>query len=231
LNSTFLISIWRAAMASLSQPSALIFEDANGFSHTSSHGSYSWVRPSTTDLGMEYMTKIYRAGLSHPNLLTIGAGYKGFNDSMASWGFNRVMKQDCGQTWLKTFAKLRNYYNSARQLDAMQLVTWNDYEEGTEIESGIDNCLAVNARLSGNTIQWSISGQQNTIDHFVVYISRDGNNLMPLDLLKAGARTLNLCSFSPATPTKYVVYVQAVGRPMLRSHMSHAIPYEPACGS
>ena len=22
----------------------------------------------------------------------------------------------------------------------MQLVTWNDYEEGTEIESGIDNC-------------------------------------------------------------------------------------------
>ena len=90
------------------------------------------------------------------------------------------MDQRCGQTWLQTFAKINSLYNSTNQLAAMQLVTWNDYEEGTEIESGIDNCVSVSAAMAGSSLQWKITGSENTIDHYRVYVSSDGQNLMPL---------------------------------------------------
>src|SRR5439155_5872948 len=106
-----------------------------------------------------------------PQEYTIGGVYKGFNDTLASWGSNRITGQQCGQTWLQTFAKVNSFYNSGKQLDALQLVTWNDYEEGTEIESGIDNCFSVSAKMSGTALQWNITGNENTIDHYVVYIS------------------------------------------------------------
>jgi hypothetical protein len=219
---------WASAAAAMSTHPVLLFEDASGFTHSVSGGSYSWVRPSTSDLGMSYMSKFYTAGLQHPSQETIGAGYKGFNDTLASWSLNRIMPQNCGQTWLRTFAKANSFYNSTNQLDALQLVTWNDYEEGTEIESGIDNCLAVTANLSGGSLQWSISGNENTIDHYVVYVSTDGQNLMRLTTMAAGSRSLNLCSYGFAA-ANYVLYVQAVGRPMMRSHMSHGVKYSGQC--
>jgi hypothetical protein len=220
---------WQRAIADLASPPALIFEDADGFSHPLSSGSYAWVRPSTNDLGMGYLNKFYEAGLAHRQLLTIGAAYKGFDDRMASWGLNRVMKQDCGQTWLKTFARANDHFGPSRQLDALQLVTWNDYEEGTEIESGVDNCLAVNADVDHNTIRWTISGEENTVDHFVFYISDDGKRLMQLDTMDAKARSIDMCSYSLGG--KFVGYVQAVGKPMIRSHMSHPLTIKAQCGS
>jgi hypothetical protein len=221
---------WKAAAAALSTHPVLLFEDSGGFTHEVTGGSYSWVRPSTKDLGMAYMANFYDTGLNYPRLHTVGASYKGFDDTLASWSLNRIMPQHCGQTWLKTFAKANSMYNSTRQLDSLQLVTWNDYEEGTEIESGIDNCLAVSASLSGSSLDWSVSGNENTVDHYVVYVSNDGQNLMPLQTLRAGHRSVNLCSYSFASGN-YVFYVQAVGRPMIRSHMSHAINYSPHCSA
>lgn len=219
---------WQYAIASMQSSPALIFEDAEGFSHRLSSGSYSWVRPSTKDLGMGYLNKFYEAGMGHRQLLTMGAAYKGFDDSLASWGLKRVMNQDCGQTWLKTFAKANSYFSSSRQLDALQLVTWNDYEEGTEIESGVDNCLAVNAEADGNSIRWTISGEENTVDHFVLYVSDDGKRLMPLDTMDATIRSVDMCSYS-LNPGKYVAYVQAIGKPMIRSHLSHPLEFSAKC--
>ncbi len=95
-----------------------------------------------------------------PKEETIGAAYKGFNDTLASWGSNRIMNQQCGQTWLETFSKINSMYNSGKPLPYLQLVTWNDYEEATEIESGIDNCLTVSASAAANSLQWSVNGQR-----------------------------------------------------------------------
>jgi len=219
---------WGYAVSDLRSSPVLIFEDAEGFSHALSSGSYAWVRPSTNDLGMGYLSKFYEAALAHRQLLAIGAAYKGFDDSMASWGLHRIMKQECGQTWLKTFAKLNSYFSPSRQLDAMQLVTWNDYEEGTEIESGVDNCLAVNAEIDRSTVRWTISGEENTVDHFVLYISRGGQRLMQVDSMDAKTRSLDLCDY-PLGRGKYIAYVQAIGKPMIRSHMSHALNYNGQC--
>jgi len=107
-------------------------------------------------------------------------------------------------------------------------VTWNDYEEGTEIESGIDNCLGISASLSGDSLSWKISGNENTVDHYTPYISTDGQNLMPLNDLAAGLHTLNLCSYSLAA-SKYSLYVQAgSARRVLDNQMSGTCPLHAA---
>jgi len=219
---------WNAANAALSTHPTFIFQNNNGFSHTLSDGSYAWVMPTTSDYGIGYLSSFYNAGMSFPNQQVIGATYKGFNDTRASWGSNRIMGQQCGQTWLKTFAELNGLYNSGKQLTDLQLVTWNDYEEATEIESGIDNCLSLAPSLSGNSLQWSISGDENTVDHYTVYISADGENLMSLTDLAPGLRTLNLCSF-PIPNDSYKLYVQAVGKPSLANQITGAIAFNSAC--
>ena len=89
---------------------------------------------------------------SHPSQLTIGALWKGFDDNNASWGKNRVIAQQCGQVLLNTAKEISKYFGGSNpQIPYVQVVTWNDYEEGTAVEDGIDNCYTVNASLSGRS--------------------------------------------------------------------------------
>jgi hypothetical protein len=219
---------WPAIQAASSSPVAWIFEHSGGFTHPGSGGSWSWMNASSKQYGMDYLTRFYDAAMSAPNLEAWGAGYKGFNDTLASWSLNRVVGQQCGQTWLDTFQKINSYYNSTKQLPILQLVTWNDYEEGTEMETGIDNCVSVAARASGNSLNWQIKGQENTIDHYQVFISRDGANLMSLNTMDVSSQSLDLCSYSLADGN-YVAYVEAVGKPALKNQMSNAVNFSSAC--
>jgi len=221
---------WKAVNDALSTQPAFIFQNSTGFSHVLSQGSYSWVMPTTTDYGMSYLTTFYNTGKPLASEQTVGATYKGFNDSLAAWGAGRIMGQQCGQTWLHTFSKINNLYNSGNQLPALQLVTWNDYEEGSEIESGIDNCLTISAMVSGTALKWSVKGSINTVDHYVAYISTDGQHLMPLADASVGTSSLNLCSY--AIPKgNYVLYVQAVGKPSIVNQISGPVKFTSACGA
>jgi hypothetical protein len=168
--------------------------------------------------------------MNFPSEHTVGGTYKGFNDTLASWGSDRIMGQQCGQTWLQTFSKANSLYSSGKQLSEMQLVTWNDYEEGTEIETGVDNCFTVGATAKANSLQWAITGNESTVDHYTAYISTDGQNLMPLTDLATGIYSLNLCSF-PIPAGSYTLFVQAIGKPSLANQMSGGVAYAPSCGS
>ncbi len=220
---------WNAAAAALSTQPAFLFQNSNGFTHTLSDGSYSWVMPTTTDYGMSYLTSFYDTGMTFPSEQTVGATYKGFNDTLASWGSDRIMSQQCGQTWLQTFSEINGLYNSAKPLPDLELVTWNDYEEGTEIESGISNCFAVAASASSGNLQWTITGSESTIDSYRIYISTDGQDLMQLAELAPGLHSLNLCSY-PIPNGTYQLFVQSVGRPTMANYMAGPISYAPACG-
>jgi hypothetical protein len=221
---------WTAAAAAVTPSPAFLFQHSQGFTHASSQGAYSWVIPTTTDLGMSYLNQFYTAGKTVPNDLSIGAVYKGFNDTLASWSLKRIMDQQCGQTWLQTFSELNSFYNSGDQLSALQLVTWNDYEEGTELESGIDNCLTVSSSLDSNALQWSVNGNENTVDHYTVYASTDGENLMALTDVPNGTHSLNMCGFSLA-PGNYDLLVQAVGKPFMKNQISGSVSYTPQCST
>jgi hypothetical protein len=219
---------WYTVSNSLNTQPMFLFQDNVGFSEALSGGSFAWVRPTISDYGMSYLSNFYQTGMSFPNEQTVGAAYKGFNDSGAPWGSGRIMNQQCGQTWLQTFSEVNSLYNSGTQLTELQLVTWNDYEEATEIESGIDNCLSVAASVSGNGLQWTINGNENTIDHYTIYVSTDGQNLMPLANLASQVSSLNLCSF-PVPAGSYKLFVQAVGRPSIANQITGAITYTSTC--
>ncbi len=220
---------WQQANGHLQTPPRFLFQDDGGFTHAMSDGSYSWVMPWANDFGLGYLSSFYDTGLTFSDKKTMGAAYKGFNDALAPWGSGRVMDQQCGQTWLQTFSQVNSLYNTARQLPYLQLVTWNDYEEGTEIESGIDPCFALQASVSGNSLQWSTTGDESTIDHYSVFSSKDGQNLSQLTDAKTGTHSVDLCSLGiPAG--SYQLFVQAVGKPSMANRMPGAVNYAPSCG-
>src|SRR6185437_13912478 len=138
-----------------------------------------------------------------------------------------------GQTWLQSFAEAGQYYSADQQLAAVQLVTWNDYEEGSEIETGIDNCVAISASGDGSILSWKISGDKTTLDHYTVFISRDGSNLMPLADIAAESSSLDLARFA-LQPGEYTAFVKAVGRASMANKMSEGrqinIAAQPATG-
>lgn len=229
LDSKFRID-WSRVIHEVPGNPLFLFQHASGFDHPYSSGSYSWVgvnKAEGNDWGTKYLDDFYTKGRARRSY-TIGSVKPGFNDRLASWSLDRVMNRNCGQTWLKNFAEIGKFYSASNQLDALQIVTWNDYEEGTEIESGIENCAIVSARVEGDDLRWSITGRETTnedsISRYIVFISRDGENLMPLATVPAGVHALELGRYRLAAG-KYFLLVKAVGVASVRNHMSNAAVY------
>lgn len=220
---------WNAVQNQTPGNLAVMHRNLGGYTKPESTGAFTWMEPKspfiagldgTADLNWFYSNSIS----SYPTMPAFGAVWKGFNDTLADWSADRHIDQICGQTWLRTFAAINQYYSASNPLPSLQLVTWNDYEEGTEIESGIDNCLNLTSSLSGTTLQWSAGGDESTLDHYTVYASIDGQNLASLGDFGTGTHTLDLGTFTiPAGA--YSIYVQAVGKPSIRNQMSAAVKY------
>jgi PKD repeat protein len=221
---------WTRVSSSVPGNPVYIWRNSGGFTKPLSGGSFAWVninKSDPTDIGKTYLDNLYSTGLTYPLKSTVATGYKGFNDSAASWGSNRVMVQNCGQTWLATMAETGKYYSATQDVYGVQIATWNDYEEGTEIESGIDNCVSISATVNDKQLAWTPTGNENTVDHYTVFISADGQNLMNVGDVGAGTHSLDLgqYSFDPGT---YSVFVKAVGRPSMVNHMSNASAFQVA---
>jgi len=225
---------WPLITSSVPGNPLFIFQSSSGFTHASSSGSFAWVQIDTTNANnweQSYLDNFFTTTQSYPAEYGWAAMYKGFNDTLASWGKNRIMNQNCGQTWLNTFNEANQYWSSGKPLEALQLVTWNDYEEGSELETGIDNCVKLAATVSGTSLSWSLtSGTESTIDHYTVFISTDGQNLMSLGDVASGTHSLDL-SGANLSAGNYSLFVKAVGRPLLTNNMSAAVLYTLAASS
>ena len=220
---------WRRVRKFVKGNPVFVFRNAHAFSRAEGDGAFSWV-DHTGHRNMPYLDDFYKNALevrrSH-DAIVFASVYKGFDDRAASWSENRVTDQECGQVWLDTFAKVNRYFSAARPLDYLQVVTWNDYEEGTEIETGIDNCVEIEATISGGHLSWRIIGNENTIDHFVIYASKDGGaGLIPLAQLPSGARVWETGGTGLAVG-HYQLFIQAVGKPSILDKMSSPMTWSP----
>ena len=233
---------WNRVRAALPFNPLFISRNRSAFSLAQSNGAFSWLsldRSDPYDLGLTYLDDFYTTAIDSSGQYAFGSVYKGFNDTLASWGTNRFMHQQCGKTWLAGFAEIGKFYSTSNQLLALQLVTWNDYEEGTEIESGIDSCLAVEATVAGQSIGWNIGPDpkavqqfgalqvdEGTVDHYTVFISIDGQNLMKLADVPVGTHALDLSQYG-LDSGDYVLYVKVVGKPSMQNKMSAAVGFNP----
>jgi Carboxypeptidase regulatory-like domain len=196
--------------------------------------------------------------------ITYFAGaWKGFDDRMANWSpswvngtpvpapvpsgnYPRDTSQRCGTNWLDTFAETGHYFSTSNQAPFLMVSTWDDYEEGTEVETGIDNCVTSFTRtLTGSTLQWTIGlsgngASERTVDHYTVWYSTDGSTGEQLAQLSTVAPTgtgtsasysVDLAQYCASLPATSVLYVQAVGKPSITNHMTAGITYANAgCG-
>ncbi len=221
---------WSRVVASIPGNPLLIFQGNGAFTRNPSEGGFSWVNIDSNnpfDPELTSQDSFYAAAQQASGRVAFGSAYKGFNDTLATWGTNRIIDQHCGQTWLQTFSEPGKFYSSSNQLPAMQIATWNDYEEGTAIEPGIDNCIYLTPSQSGTKISWTVSGgNENTIDHYTMFISTDGTNLTKVNDAPGGTHSLDLSSMNLSAAT-YSVYVKATGMPSIQSKMSPAIAYHP----
>ena len=239
-------SIWSAVKGhtdAYSTPFKYVFQFGSFTANAYDGGRYGWLQPpaygstqqfwwgSNISANPLYLDNLYSAGLRHPSQLTIGALYKGFDDYNASWSANRVIAQQCGQVLLKTTNEISKYFGGANpQIPYVQVITWNDYEEGTATEEGIDNCYRVNSTISGNILSWTLIASDSTyaststVHHFNVYFADAGGNLYPAaSNLSGTTSSLDLSSLVP--PGTWTMYVEMVGQPLVINRMSNGVSY------
>jgi len=119
-------------------------------------GYYAWVhpgpkgwKPDGSEWGEQYLQAFYQRmrGLGSNNIV-VGGVWPGFDDSKASWSLNRYMDRRCGKTFEDTLRVFRQYADGSLNMPFVMIATWNDYEEGTQIETGVAKCDQRNGRTT-----------------------------------------------------------------------------------
>ena len=150
---------WRRVRASLHwavQP-LFIYKDTRTQTPDAFDGFYAWVQPGSegwqhdgSNWGQDYLDHFYRTMSSqYADKLAVGAAWPGFDDSKASWSQNRRMAYRCGKTFDDSLHSFRKYFSEKDPLPFLMIETWNDYEEGTAVERGIDRCNGAPSRQLG----------------------------------------------------------------------------------
>jgi len=138
----------RQAVNGWETPALLIFKDIHPDLANVFDGFYAWINPGKqgwqpdgSNWGQQYLENFYKTmAINYPDKIAVGAAWPGFNDSKASWSQDRKMDSRCGRTFLDTLRLYHRYYDQQHPLPFLMIETWNDYEEGSAIERGVDTC-------------------------------------------------------------------------------------------
>ncbi len=138
----------RQAVNSWDERPILIYKDPSEKWAGAFDGFYAWVQPGKegwqrdgSNWGEQYLDDFYATMTrSYPQKLAVGGAWPGFNDTRASWSRNRHMNPRCGRTLEESLQMFRHYYDASRPLPFLMIETWNDYEEGTNVEGGGRGC-------------------------------------------------------------------------------------------
>ncbi len=155
----------RQAVNSWQDPPLLFMKDINTRYAPAFDGFYAWVQPGQAgwqsnggNWGERYLQDFYsRMKADYPDKIAVGAAWPGFNDKRASWSQNRYMDARCGRTFDDSLRVFRRYYNDSNPLPFLLIETWNDYEEGTAIERGLNTCSGGGGG-AGNSVATAAGG-------------------------------------------------------------------------
>ena len=128
----------------------LIQENLPGPHPDAFDGFYPWVNPGSQgwspdgkNWGENYLADFYiHMAEKYPDKMTVGGAWPQFDDRKASWSLNRHIDARCGQTYTDTLGLWKKYYAPDQAIPFILVQTWNDYEEGSQIETGIPNCAS-----------------------------------------------------------------------------------------
>jgi hypothetical protein len=137
-----------------------------------------------------------------------------FDDRKASWSKNRYFDPQNGLQWLNSFAAINAKFSATHQLPYLQIVTYNDHDEGSGIEYGIDNGIVLTPSVSNGIVTLTVTaGNKNAVDHYEVNIGSDSWSVAST-FLNVDLKTRY---FDPGT---YPVQYKAVGKARFQNKYS-----------
>lgn len=217
-----------------------IFENAGSLSNAYADGAFEWTSPYTTGpsgsdpyhLASQtfFLSTVHSS--SKGTIPALNAKFNGTLTRSFTWSEGKVLPSDSGKNWQARLAAF--LANIPTNCLGVQLITWQDYEEGTPLELGIENDLTVTASISSNLITFGVTGgtgDERTLTGYKILASPDGINAAVLATIAVGGgHTFDLSSIStwddPLAP--YQIYVVALSKAFFRDHSLLAGAYTPS---
>jgi hypothetical protein len=163
-----------------------------------------------------------------------GAMCGNFNGTLTksvSWSMGKYLPSSNGLCVVQRAAAINSVIPP--NITRMQWTTWSDWEEGTQVESGIENNLSLTASINSSSIlSWTISGDERTVDHYEIYAATNGVYAALLGTVRTNVYQTNLTQVSTnLSQGTYQLYVNAVAKPCIRDHISPPVPYVYSTGA
>lgn len=204
-------------------------------------GVFDWVQPYATSTGTfptgtgAFSADPYNATAANSFLTTVHSsakgcvpavapGFNGMLTASTAWSKGKYMPRDSGKCWLAQAAVVNA--NLPTNCPFILFPTVNDWEEGTAMETGIDNAIVVAASVATNTLSWSVAGgtgDETTIDSYRIIASPDGVAAYLVGTAAVGGgNSFNLTTFVSWGAGAWQIYVIAVGKPCVRNQWNAA---------
>jgi hypothetical protein len=223
----------------MTTPGYWIMQGPGSLSNTYVDGCFDWVQPygsgipsdryNVTDIN-SFLSSVHSSAKG--SMPCLAPKFNGYVTKVKEGGYKAgyVLPSDNGKCWITQAATIAANYPT--NIIGIQIATATDYEEGSEIETGIDNQITVTASITSNTLSWSIAGgtgDETTISSYQILAQVPGAT--PNDTaiigtqIAGGSHTFNLSSVSGWGTISYNIYVYAIGIPCVHNQISSAVPY------
>jgi hypothetical protein len=212
-----------------------IHQGSGSLANADTDAAFDWVQPYSDGIHVDrYNDTAKNSFLTNAHSSAKGSIIhiaKGFDGYLSTWKQGWYLPGDNGKCWLHQASV--NAANMPTHCIGMH-INWDDEEEGTGVENGIDNAISVTASISGNTLSWSVSGgtgDETTIFDYLILASPDNVNAAILGSIAKGVGSLDLGTFTGWTVgVAFQIYVIAVGQPCVRNQVSAAVSFTVSSG-
>lgn len=225
------------ALASIGVPMYVICQGPGSLGYSWANAAFDWVQPwlhgvnaaDPYNLGAKQSFINSVKGSAKGCVLALSSRFNGMLTKSVGWSQGKMLPGDNGKCWLAQASLIAN--NLLPNLTEIMLATGcaGDWEEGTQLASGIDNGITVSASVTGTILSWKVTGgtgDESTISYYRILASPDGINAAVLgSQFPNGSKTLDLSTISGWQSQTYALYVVAVGQPCVRNQVSSAVPY------
>lgn len=213
---------------------ALLCENTGGVSRPGSAGAFGWIGVNDANpqgaieaYTSDFLSKTASSYAANNKLYIMGSICKGFDDhnrkpggdpTKSCWDATRPYRfadEKHGQTFLNV---IDLYNKSTFKPPYMQLVTFNDHEEGTEYEWGIDSLLDVKLSVSNGVLTATLTGNLNTVSHTDIVV-----NDKVAATFTGGSHTFDLNSLNPANNQQFQCQAVVTGIPFFQQKTSNVV--------
>ena len=231
---------YAAAKASISTVMYWVFQGPGSLSNAYADGCFDWVQPYSSGVDSSdpynaaaansFLTSVHSSAKG--SIPCLAPGFNGYLTASVAWSKGKYMPRDSGKCWLSQAAVINA--NRPTNIIGIQVATWNDWEEGSEIESAIDNGITITTSGTGTIVNWSVAGgtgDETTISTYKLLASTDGINVTVLGTVaKGGTNSFDLNTIFGWGSAAYTIYVVAVGRSCIRNQVNGLLSYTLAGG-